>query len=283
MLNAGHPGFVHAPVTKVTIAAVVLSTVFGSIIGSQTRLTLRLPEVVSHVQLWRLVTHNFVFTTPGELLFGVVLLYFFRQFERQMGSSRYACFAVITSLLHTLLLCVSQVVLPSLPPASGPYALVFANLVHFFFETPKTYHFQLLGAVALSDKSFAYLLATQLICSSPPRSVPSFACGVAAGLVYRLPLLRSRADLPEGVVAACSAWVLPLLGTAHGSGGRSRRAYDRVRPLGVMDGGGDAPVTAEHVERLVAMGFSREEGVAALRHNHDDVHRATEQLLAGSG
>lgn len=283
MLNAGHPGFVHAPVTKAVIALVVLSTVFGSIIGSQTRLTLRLPEIINNLQLWRLFTHNFVFTTPGELLFGVVLLYFFRQFERQMGSSRYAAFALVTASIHTFALCIAQLLSPSLLPASGPYALVFSCLVHFFFETPKIYHFQLLGALEFSDKSFAYLLAVQLTCSDPPRSLLSFAAALAAGLAYRLPGVREHADFPDSVVAACSSYVLPLLATNQRTSTRSRRQYERMRTGGAVVREREHAVSEDNVETLVAMGFSREQSVAALQRNHDDVHRATEQLLAASG
>ncbi len=67
-----------------------LTTQFGSILSSQRRLVLSLDDVLSRGQAWRLVTHNFVLSTPGELLFGVVLLYYFRQFERHLGSARYA-------------------------------------------------------------------------------------------------------------------------------------------------------------------------------------------------
>ncbi|CDF77424.1 unnamed protein product [Chondrus crispus] len=198
-----------------------------------------------------------------------------------MGSSRYAFFALLTAFFHTALLCVYQYVAPTIAPASGPYALVFANLVHFFFETPKTYHFQLLGALELSDKSFAYLLAIQLACSSPPRSLPSLAAGVIAGLLYRVPAIRSRADFPDGLISACSTYVLPLLGTGQRGASRTRRGYDRVRPVGVMDPA-EGTVSQHHIETLEAMGFSQEDSAAALRRHHDDVHRATEQLLGTS-
>jgi hypothetical protein len=40
-------------------------------------------------ELWRLLTSSLCFTTPGEALFGLVLLYQFRVFERQLGSSKF--------------------------------------------------------------------------------------------------------------------------------------------------------------------------------------------------
>lgn len=307
MLNAGQPGFVNSPVTKTIIASVILATVFGSIIESQSRLTLHMDSVIEGKQVWRLLTHNFVFTTPGELLFGIVLLYFFRQFERQLGSSRYAAFALVTSTLYTAVLAGLQVAQPLLMPASGPYALIFACVVHFFFETPKVYHFQVLGALDLSDKTFAYMLAVQLVFSAPPRSLLSCAAALLAGVVCRVPIVRDHMDMPEALVAFCSTYVLPLLGTQPrpSSSRRSRSTpHARAAQAAAADGGVDGeasaqgerelqeaqeaqmlqspsppPVSGEHISTLVAMGFSRDQATIALHRAHDDVQVATEVLL----
>lgn len=284
MLHAGHPGFVHAPVTKAIIALVVLATVFGSILGSQTRLTLNLSDAIHNLHLWRLFTHNFVFTTPGELIFGIVLLYYFRQFERQMGSSRFAAFALITATLCTVFLSLFQLVFPTGVPAPGPYALIFASLVHFFFETPKIYHFHLFGALHLSDKSFAYLLALQLIASRPPRSLLSTFIALLSGILYRLPPLRER-DLPDFLITFCSTYVLPFLGTnPRPSRFRPRRHHHRHHHHHHHHNRGASPpaqpIAEANVDTLVAMGFSREQSIAALHQNQDDIQRATDQLLA---
>lgn len=306
MLNAGQAGFVHAPVTKTIIATAVLSTVLGSIIESQTRLTLHLEPIVNSLQIWRLFTHNFVFTTPGELIFGIVLIYFFRQFERQLGSSRFTAFAIITSTIYTAVLVTIQSINMDLIAASGPYCLIFGGMVHFFFETPKIYHFQLLGAVNLSDKTFAYLLAVQLIFSTPPRSLISCAAGVLAGVCYRLPPVREHADMPDAVVQFCSSYVLPWLGTApRPTLSRRNRAVARharvnAAASGLVDtdaqihdlptgeaGSSDLPsgpvLLDENVETLVSMGFSRDDSVTALQRTNDDVQAATDLLLRATG
>ena len=292
MLNAGQSGFVHAPVSKTIIAAVVLMTVFASIIDAQPRFNLNISAVISQLEIWRLFTHNFVFTTPGELLFGMVLLYFFRQFERQLGSSRFAAFAFVTSVTYTVSLAIVQLFIPALIPSSGPYSLVFASLVFFFFETPKIYHFQMLGAIALSDKSFAYLLVLQLLFSSPPRSVLSCAAGLAAGLVYRIPLVRDGADTPDFLVSFCSHYVLPLLGTSPrptASRGRVRRFGPTLVPItrrgtpAVTTQNAPVPISESHVETLVAMGFSQEQSISALQRSQNDIQRATEMLLSTAG
>ncbi len=41
-------------------------------------------------QAWRLGTSQFAFATNGELVVGLILLYNFRQFERQFGSKKFA-------------------------------------------------------------------------------------------------------------------------------------------------------------------------------------------------
>lgn len=37
---------------------------------------------------WRIFTHQLFFNSAGDMLFGLLLLYSFRVFERQMGSER---------------------------------------------------------------------------------------------------------------------------------------------------------------------------------------------------
>lgn len=305
MLNAGQAGFVNAPVTKTIVATVVLITVFGSVIESQARFTLHIDAVLRAFQFWRLFTHHLVFTTPGELLFGVVLLYFFRQFERQLGSSRYAALALTTSSIYTVLLFTLQMIDVRLTAASGPYSLIFASLIHFFFETPKIYHFQLLGILDLSDKTFIYLLAIQLVFSMPPRSFISCVSALIAGILFRIPVMRNNADIPEPIVQFFSAHVLPWLGTAprHPVFRRSRSAARQARVTAAVNGLLDASartqdaqagdeivpdtvvvedVIDEHVEMLVSMGFSRENSIAALRRTRNDVQAATEILLRGT-
>jgi len=47
------------------------------------------PDITQKFQLWRLLTHHFFFSSPGEMLFGLILIYYFRLFERQMGSAKF--------------------------------------------------------------------------------------------------------------------------------------------------------------------------------------------------
>lgn len=278
MLHAGHPGFLHAPVTKAVISLTVLFTIFGSILNLYPLLILHPSRILYAYQVWRPFTHNLIFTTPGELLFGSVLLFFFRQFERQMGSSRFAAHALITATLHTFFLLLIQLFFPSLSPAPGPYALIFSSLIHFFFETPKIYHFQLLNTIHLSDKSFAYLLALQLVCSTLPRSFVSTATALLAGILYRVPILHHR-EIPEPIANLSSTYILPLLFINP----RQPRHRPRRQNRQLRTHHGAPPISESNIETLTSMGFTREQSIAALQRSRDDVHRATEQLLASSG
>lgn len=40
-------------------------------------------------ELWRLLTSATIFSSTPEILFGLYLVYFFRIFERQVGSNKY--------------------------------------------------------------------------------------------------------------------------------------------------------------------------------------------------
>lgn len=49
-----------------------------------------LNSILFNMQFWRLITSHLFFTSPGELLFGTLLIYYFRLLERQMGTEKFA-------------------------------------------------------------------------------------------------------------------------------------------------------------------------------------------------
>ena len=139
-MNAGPGGFAGAPVSKVLVAGVAGSSI-----------------VVQAVHYWRgrlpyidAVGHLLVFKHPGVLIFGTALLYYFRVFERQWGSVKYGSFCTIV-LGVSYALEQAAVKLLSWPAIPGPYPLLFANYVAFFFDVPPTQRFTIFG-VPLTDK-----------------------------------------------------------------------------------------------------------------------------------
>ncbi|CAD6236313.1 unnamed protein product [Miscanthus lutarioriparius] len=145
-------------------------------------------SVYEKLSIWRLITSLFVFLSTPELIFGAALLYYFRVFERQIGSNKYAVFIIFSTMVSVLLqiLALGYMKDPSLNPlTSGPYGLIFASYVPFFFDIPVSMKFRIFG-LSLSDKSFLYLAGLQLLFSSGRRSVVPGLSGILAGLLYRL-------------------------------------------------------------------------------------------------
>lgn len=93
-------------------------------------------------ELWRVVTYQLAFSSAGELVIGVFLLYTLRQFERHWGSRKFGAFVIISKLVgfligsSALLWHRSSAQGANLSLASGPYSLIFAGLVQFHFDIP---------------------------------------------------------------------------------------------------------------------------------------------------
>lgn len=47
-------------------------------------------EIFGKLRLWKLIVSVFAFSSTPELMFGLYLLYYFRVFERQIGSNKYS-------------------------------------------------------------------------------------------------------------------------------------------------------------------------------------------------
>jgi len=144
----------HAPVSK----GLVLGAIGASVISNAARASRRrLPRPLV------LLSQLLAFKSPGELLFGCVLLYYFRVLERQSGSQTYGTYAaVVTGLSCALQLGLSRLLHVEVPIAVGPLPLVFASFVPFMFDIPGTSHFSVLGWT-MSDKvsvsRFQYLIS----------------------------------------------------------------------------------------------------------------------------
>ncbi|KAJ6870359.1 rhomboid-like protein 20 isoform X2 [Populus alba x Populus x berolinensis] len=128
------------------------------------------------------------------MMFGLYLLYYFRVFERQIGSNKYLVF-ILFSVIVSLLFEVFAVALLKDPsanlPTSGPYGLIFASFVPFYFDIPVSTRFHIFSN-HFSDKSFIYLAGVQLLLSSWKRSILPGICGILAGSLYRLNLFGIR-------------------------------------------------------------------------------------------
>ncbi|CAL2271489.1 unnamed protein product [Prunus armeniaca] len=193
-MNGGPSGFHNAPVTRAFVIASALFTVFFGFQGRSSKLGLSYLDIFGKFRLWKLIVSIFAFSSTPELMFGLYLLYYFRVFERQIGSNKYSVFilfSVTVSLLFEIL-ALAYLKDPAVNlVTSGPYGLIFASFVPFFFDIPVSTRFRVFG-VRFSDKSFIYLAGLQLLLSSWKRSILPGVFGILCGSLYHLNVFHIR-------------------------------------------------------------------------------------------
>jgi hypothetical protein len=265
-------------------------------------------------QLWRLLSSRLAFTSPPEIVFGLILVYMFRVFERQSGSRKFAgtllCLAGLTLLFEALLMLSLGRVGGFMASASGPYWLVFGLFAFFFIDIPQVMRFRLI-MLPLSDKVFVYALGLQLALARGKTSLLTGLCGLVAGALYRsnlVPALR-RVRFPRALADCCERHLAPIFSS------RDRRGYGRVDDAhegpdmpdmaesprvdapragaraGAAAGAGPGfgvpmvplpaarPPSDESVATVVSLGFSPDEARQALVAAGGNVDLAVERLL----
>lgn len=288
-MNAGPSGFHNAPVTRAFVITSALFTVFFGIQGRSKKLGLSYQDVFRKLQIWKLSVSVFAFSSTPELMFGLYLLYYFRVFERQIGSNKYSVFimfSVIVSLLLEAfaLMLFKDPLLGSL--TSGPYGLIFSSFIPFFFDIPVSTRFRVSG-IHFSDKSFIYLAGFQLLFSSWKRSLLPGICGILAGSLYRLNVFNiRRMKFPEFITSFIARISLPSIGSSSATGPARNAVGDVPSYAGrQVEGNYPSPVVSsvepaeDSIATLVSMGFDRNSARQALVHARNDINAATNILL----
>lgn len=287
-MHGGPSGFSNAPVTRmIVIASGLLSAIFG-IRRRALSLGLSYHENFRNLKLWRIIASELAFVSTPELMFGLYLLYYFRVFERQIGSNKYSVF-VMFSILTSLLFEVLALVLlkdPTGSLASGPYGLIFASFVPFFLDIPVSSRFHIIG-ISLTDKSFIYLAGLQLLLSSWRRSLVPGICGILAGILYRINAFGIRGIKFPEFISSSFAW----LTWSSGSSSRTSPSGNVIRNLPSNPGRNiernhpsasrsSVPEPSEDsIATLVAMGFDSNSARQALVRARNDINVATSILL----
>ncbi|CAH9082455.1 unnamed protein product [Cuscuta epithymum] len=289
-MNGGPSGFNNAPVTRALVIACALFTLVFGIKGRTDKLGWSYQDMFKKFQLWKLVVSLFSFSSTPELIFGAYLLYYFRVFERQIGSNKYSVFILFSVIVTFVLEVVGLKLLkdPSINVlASGPYGLIFSSFVPFYLDIPVSTRFR--GFVLhFSDKAFIYLAGVQLLFSSWKRSILPGLCGILAGCLYRMNFFRIRGvKFPDFIASFFSRLSMPSIGGTTST--TPRNATGTTPPfLGRQVQGNYAsapPLSAaveppeESITMLVSMGFDRNSARQALIRARNDVNAATNILL----
>ncbi|KAK1412951.1 hypothetical protein QVD17_34584 [Tagetes erecta] len=285
-MNGGPSGFNNAPITRTFVVACCLFTILFGIQGRSNKLGFSYQDIWKKLQIWKLIVSVFAFSSTPELMFGAYLLYYFRVFERQIGSNKYAVFVSFSIIVSSLLQIFAQAFLrdPALRMlTSGPYGLIFSSFVPFFFDIPVSTRFRV-SSISFTDKSFIYLAGLQLLLSSWKRSLIPGLCGILAGSLYRSNVLRiRRLKFPEFIASFFSRLSLPSVGGTSSSAPPPRNAPSLATRHVEANYGGPMPSALEPPEdsiaTLVSMGFDRNSARQALVHARNDINAATNILL----
>ena len=279
-MNAGLSGFRGAPVSRALVTAVLATSIFVQVVAKN--LTRRRSLIVDSL-LSRLAFHQ-----PGELFFGLLLLYYFRLFERQMGIGKFGAYVLFVLFfgfsVERLFLITFQ-----RSSAKGFYPLIFSNMVAFLLEVPPLHRFPVFG-IQLSEKMFVYISALQLLLSDMPRTVVAGLAGTLAGLVYSSGLLGiQQLLLPQQaenfLVRLLDSAPAPVRTSAGRVGSQINHQNNHRRALypRVPDAGVGTTVAAEpspeHLQRLIDMGFDRGDAAQALRQTNNSIELALQSLL----
>lgn len=205
-------GFYKAPVSKALLGSVVISHVslqlpmFHSV---HKYFICKFPESFLKGEAWRLVTSKLTFIDTKDAIFITLLIYYFRIFERRLGSRKFSSQFLATFLLSSALeVLLSSALTTYVGPngfsgllAVGPIGAVFPWFIAYHQDVP-TLSSSTFGGFAVSTKSLTYLLGLQVLGGSLSNGVAGVSALIAAG-VYRLNLLglSSWCNVPEKVAA----------------------------------------------------------------------------------
>lgn len=246
--------FQHAPVTKGIMMAIAVSSIVVAIFDVKYNFHLQLvPHISRDHQYWRLLVHHTAFCNSSELFLWELILYYIGiDIERQFGGVKYASFLVVSAILVTVLELLSLLVLQNFGSSfnvipSGPVGIAFSLVYQYLSLVPATYHFRVFG-VTLSNKSFLYVLASQLAFSQPWASTLAAALGISAGALYRSDIASLKSyRLPPWFVWLTSSYMHSLVGET-----RAVRRTTRALPVIEVSETNqleDEAITTAHTER----------------------------------
>ncbi|XP_042425092.1 rhomboid-like protein 20 [Zingiber officinale] len=285
MMHGGPSGFHNAPVTRALVISSAIITVTYGLRGRSRSIGLSYQDITQNHGLWKTVPSIFAFSSSPELIIGLYLIYYFRVFERQIGSNKYSVFVLFSLVASTFfqiaglgLLKDSQVL------ASGPYGLIFAAFVPFYFDIPVTSRFRMLG-LNFSNKSAIYFAGFQLVLSAWRRSFIPAICGLLTGFLFRANIFCIRKlKFPKKLTSLFSWLFLSSPSSSPSSANIRRNAYissmDHRVQRNYRSVGNFMPEPPESsITTLVSMGFETNAARQALIQARNDINVATNILL----
>ncbi|XP_031115708.1 rhomboid-like protein 20 [Ipomoea triloba] len=267
-MNGGPSGFNNAPVTRALVIACALFTIVFGIQGRSSNLGWSYQDIFKKLQLWKLIVSVFAFSSTPELIFGAYLLYYFRVFERQIGSNKYSVFILFSVIVSLLLETIAL-------------KLLKVNCKYLFVG--KIFPCCLSSFLCYQYSEFLFL---QLLFSSWKRSILPGLCGILAGCLYRMNVFRiRRVKFPDFIASFFSRLSWPSTGSTSSPAPRNALGNVPSYASRQVEGNYAAPLSSaveppeESITMLVSMGFDRNSARQALIRARNDVNAATNILL----
>lgn len=146
--------------------------------GLHKYLVCKVPDSFAKGEFWRLLTCKLIFLDTKDLVLSAFLIYYFRLFERRLGSRRFFSRLASSFVLSTAveLAATSALVawgggggrradLSSGMLAVGPFFLVFPWFVSFYHDVPSTSGASFMG-LAASSKMLTYFVGMNALMAS---------------------------------------------------------------------------------------------------------------------
>ncbi|XP_053403205.1 ubiquitin-associated domain-containing protein 2-like [Mercenaria mercenaria] len=137
--------------------------------------------------IWRVLTSKLAFLDLKDLFVCSILIYYFKIFEKRLGSRKFFSHLLGSGILSVLLelacvyLCrVFEVPLQPLP--TGPLCIIYPMFVPFYCDIPRVALSHIWG-VPMTGKSISYILGLQAA-SSSPESLLVALCGLVNSNFY---------------------------------------------------------------------------------------------------
>lgn len=250
-----------------------------------------------------------------EMLFGLGLLYVFRQIERTIGTRKFVSFCVVSTTLSVTLqlaiLSTTSLLEEGRALSTGPFGPIFSLMVLYFAYIPAI-GTPIAGA-RINHKLPVYLAGLILATNEGKASLIPSCCALFAGILTFFQM--KKLIMPEWIAKFGQRYIEPLFrgdtppgpnGPAGRFGARQNGGMRAMYYDNFAAGGGAAepgqddvllpnffgmppPAAAvntlpepseEDVATLLAMGFERAAAIGALRRHGNDVSRAADSLLS---
>jgi len=310
-------GFYKAPVSKVMLGSlgashILLNTSLFS--NLQKYMICKLPDSLNKGEWWRIFTSKIAYLETKDAIFCLILVYYFRIFERRLGSRKFASHLIAMTTLSGILEWVITSALVTFSPkvtsgilTVGPFGAVFPWFVFYYADVPPLTSTSFLG-FRMSSKFITFLLGFQIIAGSVPNTIVAFSALVAGWLVRsNFMWVQNFLAVPKIVANSTQTilgWLVDSSAPEQGAIGATleiqrsqqmealeqhfiqqqarmnvrRPPNQPFRPRAQPAQPAPEPTEA-NITLLIDMGFPRQQAIDALREAHNDLQTATAILL----